>query len=312
MRFKLRNHFCATCKLQNENAKLREKVETDLQDLPNELDLQDKEIVLDLEVSRVENFTGSCIVGDDLEKYQHIWEISSLVIRSCARHVPVPRSMDFNNKKLSLGAATLARVPRWRRGSIVERRAANASFQNMDSLDNMRRGSMVERRGANAFAEVEMFLPLKRRGSMVERRGANAFFQKLKGFYLILIQEKIAYVLDMVFPTVPATDSDEYASFDKDAYQKHLDDATSAQCVSQHVLKMIGLIERLASIRMKLEKNVSTTLILNSRPHSFDNFIGNFNMNGTKATLLELHNMHKTFESSTSKGKVVLMVSSSS
>ncbi|KAK4356097.1 hypothetical protein RND71_025068 [Anisodus tanguticus] len=100
MRFKLRNHFCATCMLQNENAKLREKVETDLQDLPNELDLQDKEIVLDLEVSGVENFTGSCIVGDDLEKYQHIWKISSLVIKSCARHVLVPRSMDFNNEKL--------------------------------------------------------------------------------------------------------------------------------------------------------------------------------------------------------------------
>ncbi|KAK4370875.1 hypothetical protein RND71_010350 [Anisodus tanguticus] len=82
--------------------------------------------------------------------------------------------------------------------------------------------------------------------------------------------------------------------------------------VSQHVLKMIELIERVASIGTKLEKNVATTLILNSLPRSFENFIVNFNMNGTKATLPELHNMLKTFESSVSKGKAMLMVSSSS
>ncbi|KAK4345197.1 hypothetical protein RND71_035373 [Anisodus tanguticus] len=68
------------------------------------------------------------------------------------------------------GVATLARVSRWSRG-------ANASFQNMNSLDN-------RRRGANAFAEAEMFLPLQRHYSMVERRDANAFFQKLKGYRL--------------------------------------------------------------------------------------------------------------------------------
>ncbi|KAG6421629.1 hypothetical protein SASPL_118186 [Salvia splendens] len=81
--------------------------------------------------------------------------------------------------------------------------------------------------------------------------------------------------------------------------------------VSEHVLKMIGLIERLASIGTVLPANVSTNLILQSLPSSFENFIVNFNMNNTKVRLPELHNRLKTYESSTAKVKSVLMVSSS-
>ncbi|KAG6393220.1 hypothetical protein SASPL_147456 [Salvia splendens] len=81
--------------------------------------------------------------------------------------------------------------------------------------------------------------------------------------------------------------------------------------VSEHVLKMIGLIERLASIGTVLPENVSTNLILQSLPSSFENFIVNFNMNNTTVGLPELHNMLKTYESSTAKVKSVLMVSSS-
>ncbi|XP_057771012.1 uncharacterized protein LOC130990796 [Salvia miltiorrhiza] len=80
--------------------------------------------------------------------------------------------------------------------------------------------------------------------------------------------------------------------------------------VSDHVLKMIGLIERLTSIGTILPATVSVNLILQSLSASFESFIVNFNMNGTKATLAELHNMLKTYESTTSKGKSVLMVSS--
>ncbi|KAG6430272.1 hypothetical protein SASPL_108336 [Salvia splendens] len=53
--------------------------------------------------------------------------------------------------------------------------------------------------------------------------------------------------------------------------------------VSEHVLKMIGLFERLASIGTVLPANVSTNLILQSLPSSFENFIVNFNMNNTKS-----------------------------
>ncbi|KAK4373132.1 hypothetical protein RND71_008516 [Anisodus tanguticus] len=50
-----------------------------------------------------------------------------------------------------IGVAVLARVSRRRRGSMVERHDANASFQNLDSLDTKCHSSMVERRSTNAF-----------------------------------------------------------------------------------------------------------------------------------------------------------------
>ncbi|CAH9116573.1 unnamed protein product [Cuscuta epithymum] len=81
---------------------------------------------------------------------------------------------------------------------------------------------------------------------------------------------------------------------------------------AEHVLKMIGLIERLAMIGTKLPENISINLILQSLPDSFENFIVNFNMSNTTVSLPELHNMLNTYESSTSKGKAILMVSSSS
>ncbi|XP_057779722.1 uncharacterized protein LOC130998310 [Salvia miltiorrhiza] len=192
--------------------------------------------------------------------------------------------------------------------------------------------------------------------------GSN-FTDWLRCLRLVLRLEKIEYVLDNPITVIPDKQSDEYASFDEAAHKKHVEDATSAQCVmlssmttelqrqhehmfpydmlkhlknlyaseaqtmeyeilrdlfkcklhdggqvSDHVLKMTRLIERLASIRTMLPATVSVNLILQSLSASFENFIVNFNMNSTKASLPELHNMLKTYESSTSKGKSVLMV----
>ncbi|KAG6421048.1 hypothetical protein SASPL_117597 [Salvia splendens] len=177
--------------------------------------------------------------------------------------------------------------------------------------------------------------------------------------------DKVEYVLDKPIGVIPDKESLEFATFDVEAHQKHIDNASDAQCVmssmslelqrqhehmfpyemlkhleslyasqaqtmeyeilrdlfkcklhdgskvSEHVLKMIGLIERLASIGMVLPENVSTNLILQSLLSSFENFIVNFNVNSTKVGLPELHNRLKTYESSTAKVKSVLMVSSS-
>ncbi|KAG6414942.1 hypothetical protein SASPL_122321 [Salvia splendens] len=180
------------------------------------------------------------------------------------------------------------------------------------------------------------------------------------------LHDKVEYVLDKPIGVIPDKESFEFATFDVEAHQKHIDNASDAQCVmlssmslelqrqhehmlpyemlkhlkslyasqaqtmeyeilrdlfncklhdgskvSEHVLKMIGLIERLASIGTVLPANVSTNLILQSLPSSFENFIVNFNMNNTKVGLPELHNKLKTYESSTAKVKSVLMVSSS-
>ncbi|KAG6390938.1 hypothetical protein SASPL_148683 [Salvia splendens] len=130
-----------------------------------------------------------------------------------------------------------------------------------------------------------------------------------------LWHDKVEYVLDKPIGVIPDKESLEFATFDVEAHQKHIDNASDAQCamlssmtqtmeyeilrdlfkckfhdggkVSEHVLKMISLIE------------------------SFENFIVNFNMNNMKVGLPELHNRLKTYESSTAKVKFVLMVSSS-
>ncbi|KAK4341388.1 hypothetical protein RND71_039889 [Anisodus tanguticus] len=78
-----------------------------------------------------------------------------------------------------VGVAALTRVSRRRRGSMVERRGANAFSKTEMFLPLQRCSSMVERRDVNAIAEAEMLLPLKRHSSMVQRRGASAFFRKL-------------------------------------------------------------------------------------------------------------------------------------
>ena len=81
--------------------------------------------------------------------------------------------------------------------------------------------------------------------------------------------------------------------------------------VSEHVLKMIGLIERLAGAGIAFETRISVYIILQSLPDSYSTFIVNYNMNAKEVTLSELHSMLKTYEKSTSKGKSILMVNTS-
>ncbi|KAG6403114.1 hypothetical protein SASPL_135331 [Salvia splendens] len=131
------------------------------------------------------------------------------------------------------------------------------------------------------------------------------------------LDDKVEYVLDKPIGVIPNKESLEFATFDVEAHQKQIDNASDAQCVmlssmslelqrqhehmlpydmlkhleslyasqaqtmeyeilrdlfkcklhdggkvSEHVLKMIGLIERLASIGTVLPANVSTNLTL--------------------------------------------------
>lgn len=183
---------------------------------------------------------------------------------------------------------------------------------------------------------------------------------------VVLRLEHIEYVLDKEICSIPDEKSPDYAKFDKAKYEKHVEDATTAQCVmissmttelqrqhenmmpfemikrleslyasraktlqyeilkdlfdcklnegemvSDHVLKMIGLIERLATIGTLLPESVSISLILHSLPSSFEQFIVSFNINNAMVGLPDLHNMLMTYESSTTKGKAILMVNSS-
>jgi hypothetical protein len=64
--------------------------------------------------------------------------------------------------------------------------------------------------------------------------------------------------------------------------------------VSPHVIKMIGYIETLAKLGCELKDELTTDLILQPLPTSYESFIMNFHMNGIEKTVVELHGMLKT------------------
>ena len=77
--------------------------------------------------------------------------------------------------------------------------------------------------------------------------------------------------------------------------------------VSPHVIKMIGYIESLQRLGFPLDDDISTTVILQSLPASFEPFIMNYHMNGLKKTLTELHGMLKMVEVSLRKAPAHVM-----
>ena len=74
--------------------------------------------------------------------------------------------------------------------------------------------------------------------------------------------------------------------------------------MSTHVLKMIGLIERLEALGFKMDKDLSIDLVLQSLPESFKAFIMNFNMNQLERSLPDLLNMLRVAEKDLKKAKV--------
>jgi hypothetical protein len=57
---------------------------------------------------------------------------------------------------------------------------------------------------------------------------------------------------------------------------------------------MIGYIESLHRLGFPLDDNLTTDVILQSLPASFEPFLMNYHMNGLKKMLTELHGMLKT------------------
>jgi hypothetical protein len=71
--------------------------------------------------------------------------------------------------------------------------------------------------------------------------------------------------------------------------------------VSPHVIKMMGYIETLTKLSYEIKDELTTDVILQSLPVSYESFITNFHMNGMEKTMAELHGMLKTVEDSIKK-----------
>jgi hypothetical protein len=76
-----------------------------------------------------------------------------------------------------------------------------------------------------------------------------------------------------------------------------------AECspVSPHVIKIMGYIETLIKLGCEIKDGLTTDMILQSLPMSYESFIMNFHMNVTEKIVSELHGMLKTADDSIKK-----------
>ena len=78
--------------------------------------------------------------------------------------------------------------------------------------------------------------------------------------------------------------------------------------VSEHILKMSGLHNRLTQLGVNLPDDAVIGRILQSLPPSYKSFVMNFNMQGMEKTILEVYSMLKSAEVEIKKEHQVLMV----
>jgi hypothetical protein len=71
--------------------------------------------------------------------------------------------------------------------------------------------------------------------------------------------------------------------------------------VSPHVIKIMGYIETLIKLGCEIKDDLTTNVILQSLPVSYESFIMNFHMNDMEKIVAELHGMPKKAEDSIKK-----------
>jgi hypothetical protein len=71
--------------------------------------------------------------------------------------------------------------------------------------------------------------------------------------------------------------------------------------VNPHVIKMMGYIETLTMLGCEIKDDLTTNMILELLPVSYELFIMNFHMNDMEKIMAELHEILKTAEDSIKK-----------
>ena len=119
-----------------------------------------------------------------------------------------------------------------------------------------------------------------------EQHGAYEMFQELK----------------MVFQAHARVE--RYEVFDK-FYSCKMEENSS---VSEHILKISGLHNRLSQLGVNLPDDSIIDIILQSLPPSYKSFVMNYNMQGMEKTIPELYSMLKSAEVEIKEEHQVLMV----
>jgi hypothetical protein len=83
---------------------------------------------------------------------------------------------------------------------------------------------------------------------------------------------------------------------------------TEGSPISPHVIKMMGYTETLDKLGCELNDDLTTDVILQSLPASYEPFIMNFHMNGMEKTVAELYGMLKIAKDSIKKNPKDMMI----
>ena len=105
--------------------------------------------------------------------------------------------------------------------------------------------------------------------------------------------------------SVQETGKDQHFELTKALIECKMKEGSS---MSEHIVKLAGYVDRLASLELRIRPTLCTYIVLASLPPSYDGFIMNYNMNGKEKSVNELFAMLKTTKAGMQKNKEVLMV----
>ncbi|GKA92010.1 retrotransposon protein, putative, ty1-copia subclass [Tanacetum coccineum] len=157
-----------------------------------------------------------------------------------------------------------------------------------------------------------------------ERLTGPNYMDWIRNLRFTLRYENKEYVLDEQIPTI----NDNSTQEEIEAHQKHYDDANKVRSkqrerldvvkslmacklkpeasICAFVLEMKGYFDRLESLNMVFDVELSINIILSGLPADYNQFVLSYQMNGKETSIMELHSLLQTVEQVIKKNDVPL------
>ncbi|GJV42570.1 retrotransposon protein, putative, ty1-copia subclass [Tanacetum coccineum] len=154
-----------------------------------------------------------------------------------------------------------------------------------------------------------------------ERLTGPNYMDWMRNLRFTLRYENKEYVLDEQIPIIDNDSTQE----EIEAHQKHYDDANKAKAskkrldvvkslmackpkpeasICAFVLEMKGYFDRLESLNMAFDAELSINIILSGLPADYNQFVLSYQMNGKETSIMELHSLLQTAEQGIKKSDV--------
>ncbi|GJV20559.1 hypothetical protein Tco_1369579 [Tanacetum coccineum] len=146
-----------------------------------------------------------------------------------------------------------------------------------------------------------------------ERLTSPNYMDWMRNLRFTLRYENKKYVLDEQIPTI----DDDSTQEEIEAHQKYYDDANKAKTSKERldvvkslmackpkskasiyafVLEMKGYFDRLESLNMVFDVELSINIVLSGLPADYNQFVLSYQMNGKENSIMELHSLLQTVE----------------